>query len=124
MLITHTPGAERFIKHGDFIALATFNETRLSMLPDVPTLKELGYDYAQTSWRAIVVHKETPDEVEKLAATLKRVAESQAVQASAAANWEPIAWMGPKETTAFLEAELTFYERLTKSLGIHWSQKG
>ena len=124
VLITHTPDAERFIKHGDFVALATFNEERLSMLPDVPTLKELGYDYAQTSWRTIVVNKDTPDEiVEQLARTLKRVAESEAVRKSAEENWEPMAWMGPKETTAFLQKELGFYEDLTKSLGIHWSQK-
>lgn len=93
-------------------------------IPDVPTLKELGYDYAQTSWRTIVVNKDTPDEiVEQLARTLKRVAESEAVRKSAEENWEPMAWMGPKETTAFLQKELGFYEELTKSLGIHWSQK-
>lgn len=104
VLITHTPDAERFIKHGDFVALCTFNETRLPMLPDLPTLKELGYDYAQTSWRAVVVNQATPDAVvERLAAALKKVAASPAVQRSAAENWEPIAWLPPAEAAAFLE---------------------
>ena len=63
VLITHTPDAERFIKHDSFTALTTFNDKRLRILPDVPILKELGYDYAQTSWHTIVVNKDTPDEI-------------------------------------------------------------
>ena len=124
VLITHTPDAERFIKHGDFVPLATFNGTRLSMLPDVPTLKELGYDYEQTSWRCIVVNKETPDAiVEALAKAVKAAMESDPVKKSAEDNWEPLSWLPPAECDKFLASELKWYENLTKTLGIHWTQK-
>lgn len=124
VLITHTPDAERFLKHGDFVALCTFNKTRLSMLPNVPTLRELGYDYDQTSWRVIVVNKNTPDAVvNQLAKAFKKVFETEAVRKSAEENWEPLAWLPPKETQAFLMDELEFYRRLTMTLGIHVTQK-
>lgn len=124
VLITHTPDAERFVKHGDFVVLCTFNKTRLSMLPDVPTLRDLGYDYDQTSWRCIVVNKETPDEiVKRLAEATKQVFATEAMQKSAEENWEPLSFLPPEETQKFLEDELKFYEKLTKTLGIHYSQK-
>ena len=124
VLITHTPDAERFLKHGDFVALCTFNKTRLSMLPNVPTLHELGYDYDQTSWCVIVVNKNTPDAVvNQLAEAFKKVFETEAVRKSAEDNWEPLAWLPPKETQAFLMVELEFYRRLTMTLGIHVTQK-
>ena len=123
ILITHTPDAERFVKHGDFVVLATFNKNRLPMLPDVPTLHELGYAYDQTSWRCIVVNKDTPDEiVEALTVAFKKAMETPEVKKSAEDNWEPLAYLPPKETQQFLEDELKFYEDLTKKLGIHWSQ--
>lgn len=124
VLITHTPDAERFLKHGDFVALCTFNKERLSMLPDVPTLHDLGYDYDQTSWRVIVVNKNTPDAVvDRLATAFKKVFSSEAVIKSSTDNWEPLAWLPPKETQAFLMEELEFYRQLTMTLGIHISQK-
>lgn len=124
ILITHTPDAERFVKHGNFVVLATFNKTRLPMLPEVPTLRELGYDYDQTSWRCIVVNKDTPDEiVQALAKAVKQTLDSPAVKKSSEDNWEPLSWLPPEECDKFLESELKWYEDLTKKLGIHWSQK-
>lgn len=124
VLITHTPDAQRFIEHGDFVPLCTFNKTRLSMLPDVPTLHELGFDYDQTSWRCIVVNKDTPDAiVAKLAEAFRRAMETPELKKSADAHWEPLAYLPPAETQKFLESELGFYKELTMKLGIHYSQK-
>ena len=38
-----------FVRSGDFRLLATFSPKRLKHFPDVPTLRELGYDFAGTS---------------------------------------------------------------------------
>lgn len=59
VLITYTPNAEWILKYSDFIALTTFNAQRLYMLPDVPTLREISYDF----WRIIFFLKETPEAI-------------------------------------------------------------
>ena len=94
------------------------------MLPDVPTLHELGFDYDQTSWRCIVVNKDTPDAiVAKLAEAFRRAMETPELKKSADAHWEPLAYLPPAETQKFLESELGFYKDLTMKLGIHYSQR-
>lgn len=123
-LISHPPDIMRYIKRGDFIPLATFNDTRLAMLPDTPTLRELGYDFSQTSWRVLVVNKETPDEIVNiLAEASKKALDSEAVKKSASENYEILAWLPPAETVKFLEEEFNFYKDLSMKLGLHISQK-
>ena len=88
-LISHPPDIMRYIRRGDFVPLATFAPERLAMLPDVPTLRELGYDFSQTSWRVLVVNKDTPDAiVEKLAKASERALNSPAMKKSAEENYE------------------------------------
>lgn len=43
-----------FVRSGDFRLLATFGPKRLKQFPEVPTLRDLGYDFAGTSpWGVI-----------------------------------------------------------------------
>lgn len=123
-LISHTPDIMRYIKRGDFIPLATFAEERLEMLPDVPTLKEKGYDFSQTSWRVLVVNKDTPQEiVDILARASKAALENPRTLQSAKENYEVISWLSPEDADKFLQDEFKFYEDLSKSMGLHYSQK-
>lgn len=48
---------------GTLRILATMSSKRDAKFKDVPTLKELGYDVELGTWRAIVVPKDTPDEI-------------------------------------------------------------
>jgi tripartite-type tricarboxylate transporter receptor subunit TctC len=48
------------IKSGKLRPLATFGATRSKLLPDVPTLKELGYDVEYYLWVGIFAPKGTP----------------------------------------------------------------
>jgi tripartite-type tricarboxylate transporter receptor subunit TctC len=48
------------IKAGKLRPLATFGATRSKLLPDVPTLKELGYDVEYYLWVGIFAPKGTP----------------------------------------------------------------
>ena len=94
------------------------------MLPDVPTLRELGYDFSQTSWRVLVVNKDTPDAiVEKLAKASERVLNSPAMKKSAEENYEILAWLPPSEADAFLQSEVDFYRDLSMSMGLHYTQR-
>ncbi len=123
-LISHPPDIMRYIKRGDFIPLATFAENRLEMLPDVPTLKEKGYDFSQTSWRVLVVHKDTPQEiVEVLAKASEQALKNPRTLQTAKENYEIISWLPSEAADTFLQDEFKFYEELSKSLGLHYSQK-
>lgn len=48
---------------GDFIPMAVFSEERIEQYPDVPTVKELGYDMQFEIWKMIMAPKDTPDEI-------------------------------------------------------------
>ncbi|MDD4803359.1 MAG: tripartite tricarboxylate transporter substrate binding protein [Syntrophomonas sp.] len=51
-----------FVKNGEMRVLAVADAERWEELPDIPTLKELGYDTAIESWIAFAVPKGTPPE--------------------------------------------------------------
>jgi tripartite-type tricarboxylate transporter receptor subunit TctC len=51
------------IKAGKLRALASFGGTRSKALPDVPTLKELGYDVEYYLWVGIFAPKATPTDI-------------------------------------------------------------
>lgn len=58
-----TTNALPFLESGDLRVLATTDSERSEFLPDVPTLKELGYDVSYSPWRGIMVHKDTPQPI-------------------------------------------------------------
>ena len=63
------------IKSGKLRALASFGAARSKVLPDVPTLKELGYDVEYHLWVGIFAPKGTPPQiVAALSAALDRAA--------------------------------------------------
>ena len=52
--------------------LAVTGDTRLSSLPDVPTLKEQGVDFSYTLWLGLLTRRDTPPEaVQRLADALR-----------------------------------------------------
>jgi len=66
------------IKAGKLRPLAVFSATRSKLLPDVPTLKELGYDAEYYLWVGIFAPKGTPPAiVTTLRATIDQAAHSE-----------------------------------------------
>ncbi|WP_099157014.1 Bug family tripartite tricarboxylate transporter substrate binding protein [Virgibacillus ndiopensis] len=55
------------VESGDIRLLGVFSPERFELLEDVPTFKEKGFDLNMSVWKALVVPKDTPDDVvEKL----------------------------------------------------------
>jgi tripartite-type tricarboxylate transporter receptor subunit TctC len=75
------PSAVPQIKVGNLKALAVTGSQRLTSLPDVPTLKELGIDVAATGWHGLFAPARTAD------AILDKV-EKDAKQAMKDPKWE------------------------------------
>jgi len=66
------------IKAGKLRPLANFGATRSKVLPDVPTLKELGFDVEYYLWVGVFAPRGTPDEI----ITMLRAAIGKAVQST------------------------------------------
>jgi len=65
--------------------LAVFNDTRVDLMPDIPTAKELGFDLSSSSDRGMVACKELDKAVlNKLVEALKKVQENPEFKAEAA----------------------------------------
>ncbi|MDZ7822748.1 MAG: tripartite tricarboxylate transporter substrate binding protein [Ahrensia sp.] len=46
--------AKGFYASGDFVPLLSFSDTRMEAFPNIPTMKELGHDFAYYNQRAVV----------------------------------------------------------------------
>jgi tripartite-type tricarboxylate transporter receptor subunit TctC len=85
------------IKAGKLRPLATFGATRSKFLPDVPTLKELGYDVEYYLWVGIFAPKATPQPiVTTLRGAIKTAAHSEAFTTVLANAGQELAYLdGP-----------------------------
>src|SRR6478672_3518584 len=85
------------IKAGKLRPLAIFSATRSKQLPDVPTLKELGYDVEYYLWVGIFAPKATPPEiVTTLRAAIGKAAQSDQFNTALANAGQELAYLdGP-----------------------------
>src|SRR5439155_18271654 len=60
VLVSAIAAASGQIKAGKLRPLACFSSQRVASLPNVPTLKELGYDVEFTLWVGVFAPKNTP----------------------------------------------------------------
>ncbi|WP_058486100.1 tripartite tricarboxylate transporter substrate binding protein [Defluviitalea phaphyphila] len=56
------------IEAGNIVPIAITSDERFELVPDIPTIKEQGFDYTHVMWRAIVAPAGTPDEVVEILA--------------------------------------------------------
>ena len=108
------------IKGGKLIPLAVTSTQRNPLLPDVPTMVELGYkDFTMTTWYALWGIKGTPQPIlDKMhAETLKVLADADVKkiweQAGATAGGQ-----SPKEFAGFISSEITKWGKVIKDSNI------
>jgi tripartite-type tricarboxylate transporter receptor subunit TctC len=82
--------------------LAVTSDKRLPNYPDVPTLKELGYDVTHSIWHALMVPAGTPpDVVAKLRQGLKGMVEDEAFKSLMGKLGERIQYMSGEDFEKF-----------------------
>ena len=107
------------LNSGKVRALATTGSVRAKNLPDVPTMKELGYPkFVVENWYGIFVPAKTPT---SLVNTLNKEINKILVSAEVA---ESLAKMGsinseqtPEQFAAFIKKEIPYWELLVKQSG-------
>lgn len=83
LMVVDTAAGMPMIKAGKLKVLATFSKSRLSLLPDVPTLMELAYtDVEAVAWQGLVVPASTPAPiVERLSMEMQKAVNTPSVKA-------------------------------------------
>jgi tripartite-type tricarboxylate transporter receptor subunit TctC len=105
------------IRAGTFRALAYLDDKRDNDLPDVPTLKELGYNVVYRMWRGILAPKGTPRPiVDKLAVAFKKMTEDKSVKKMIKQFGDEIQYLGPDEFSKEWEEEYQEHLKLKKVL--------
>ncbi len=104
--------------HVDFVAagrmrvLASAEDMRLATSPEVPTLRELGYDITSCSLFVVSAPPHLPDDVRRtLAGALKTAIASPDMRALIKSLKYPEYYLGPDEVTQALRAEAGTLDR-------------
>jgi tripartite-type tricarboxylate transporter receptor subunit TctC len=99
--------------------LAIMTEKRNPEMPDVPTLKELGYDVEYAVNRGIMVPKGTPDEVKKkLGDACQKAANEPEFAKAMKLQGTEVRYMNAEQYAAFLAKDDKITKDLTKDLGM------
>jgi len=103
---------------GKFRALAIASETRMDVLSDVPTFKELGYDVVEGAYRGVAAPPGTPDDVVKiLADAFEKVHKDPEVRKKMDQNGFKTEFLGPEASLALVKKKMVEYEAIMKALG-------
>jgi len=118
VLVSAIAPASAQLKAGKVRALACFSAKRAASLPDVPTLKELGYDVEFSLWVGLFAPKGTPDAV----VTKLREATNKAVATEQFANaietiGDVVAHLDQPDFAKFWDADAERVEAAVHSIG-------
>jgi tripartite-type tricarboxylate transporter receptor subunit TctC len=106
------------VKAGKLRALALMADKRTPFLPDVPTFKELGYDFTSGSARGFSMPKGTPKEIVTIFANaVKQVMDSAEFKANAEKTAFPSDYQNPEEYTAYVKKLEVVYKPLWEKYG-------
>jgi tripartite-type tricarboxylate transporter receptor subunit TctC len=108
------------VRTGKLRALATGGQTRLSMLPDVPTVAESGYpEYNATGWAGIYVPNGTPQPIiDRLNAAIVKAVAMPDVRKEFEAQGVEGASSTPAEVAKMLRDDYARIDETAKRIGI------
>lgn len=94
------------IKAGKMRALAVWGDKRLASMPDVPSMKELGYDANFYIWSGVFAPAGTPAPVmQKLRAAAREAVNDPAFKSTMAKIDTPVAYLDAPEFQSFIERD-------------------
>jgi tripartite-type tricarboxylate transporter receptor subunit TctC len=106
------------IRSGKLKALASFGATRSKALPDVPTMKELGYDVEYYLWVGIFAPKATPQSVlTKLGAAIDQAAASEQYRTAIVNLGQELAYLDAAGFATFWDADAKRADEAVQLIG-------
>jgi len=119
MASTAIAPAQAHIQAGTLVPLAVFGETRLKAYPDVPTLKELGYDIGSPTYYGISAPAGTPPEiVNAIYDAAEKVVDKYGddIAKNLAVFGAQIKLLNPQDYKAYLDDQRRLFSEAIKSL--------
>jgi len=118
VLVSSIAAASGQMKAGKLRALACFGAQRAASHPEVPTLKELGYDVEFSLWVGVFAPKKTPDAViAVLRENIKKVATGDQFKTSIANIGDEVAYLDSPAFTKFWDEDAKRVEAAVQSIG-------
>ena len=106
------------VKGGKVRILASWGERRHPALPDVPTLRELGYDAQFSQWTGLFVPAGTPEPaIARLREAAKFAVEDTSFKGSLAKVETPIQYLDQPQFRAFWDADAKKLAEVVKAIG-------
>jgi tripartite-type tricarboxylate transporter receptor subunit TctC len=111
--------ATPLIQQGRLRGLAVSGDARSSVMPDVPTLREQGFDLVTHGWVTVMVPAKTPAAVaEALNAAFNDVAQDPDVRHRLVNSELNPRRQSLAETAQFLQSELATWSRMVEAIGL------
>lgn len=117
---TSMPPAVPFVKSGKVRPIAVMSSRRSPVLPDVPTVAELGYkDFEANTWFAVLAPARTPaDVLDRLNAEVNKALGTKPVRDRFEALSLEAALMDRPSLRRYIEGEVAKWSRLVRELGV------
>jgi tripartite-type tricarboxylate transporter receptor subunit TctC len=117
-LASSVAAANTHIKSGKLRALASYSNKRVASLPDVPTLKELGYDVEFYLWVGFFAPKGTPEAIiKKLREETRTAVNSEKFKTAIGNLGDTVHYMDQPEFAKFWDEDAKRVEAAVKSIG-------
>ena len=118
VLVSSIAASNAQMKAGKLRALCCFGDKRAAAVPDVPTLKELGYDVDFSIWVGLFAPKGTPDAViKRLRADTKQAIATPAFGKAVDNVGDVVAYLDQPDFAKFWDADAKRVEGAVKSIG-------
>jgi tripartite-type tricarboxylate transporter receptor subunit TctC len=118
VLVSSIAAANAQMKAGKLRALACFGGTRAPALPDVPTMKELGYDVEFYLWVGLFAPKGTPGNViTALRDATRKAAQADQFKTAMKNLGQDLAYLDQQEFKSFWDADAQRVENAVRQIG-------
>ncbi len=111
---------KKHLQAGTIKPLAIAADSRDKQIPDVPTLKESGYNMSFALERGIMAPKGTPkDVIDMWAGIIKQAMETKSLQDAMDAKGTGLRYQGPSEFKAYTDKLYNDYEAVAIEIGMY-----
>lgn len=117
--LNHLPVVQPQAEAGTVRVLATSGAARTQAFPNVPTLKEAGYDVVASAWFGLFAPAGTPREIiDRLAAAVAQAAKDPAFRDKLRTQGDEVHVEGPDSFLALQKSELEKWKHVIEKAGI------